>query len=127
MEIFEEMLESDECLEKFKVTKKMPAIQIPAVTQIIRNYRDQSERVVPVDPQLMFQRALSLTNSSAIKNITFDECLATELYRVALSLFDENGFMRTPANADQQSSRRRDVGWSTNTSFESIITSYKES
>lgn len=48
----------------------------------------------------MFQRALNLAHAGNDNEITIDECLRTELYRVSLSMFDEKGFMRTPTKAD---------------------------
>ena len=50
-------------------------------------------------PQLLFQRALNLASSEEV-NVTLHECLSYELYPVAMSIFDNNGFMRQAAKAD---------------------------
>ena len=98
LELFDAMLESEESLKKFKITKKMLAKQMPAANPVIST---SSECIrVPVDPQLMFQRALNLAHASNDNDIIIDKCLSTELYRVSLSIFDKNGFMRTPIKAD---------------------------
>ena len=47
-----------------------------------------------VDPQLLFQRALNFA-SSGVVNTTLEECLRYELCPISMSLFDENGYMRT--------------------------------
>ncbi len=52
-----------------------------------------------MDPNLLFQRALSLASSPDVDS-TLEDCLRYELSSLPLSLFDESGFMRSNTKAD---------------------------
>lgn len=74
------------------------SVQIPAKF-ISKTVAKNGMSKVIADPQLLFQRALNLASSEE-EIVTLHECLSYELYPVALSLFDEKGFIRQSAKAD---------------------------
>ena len=75
-------------------------MQIPAkfISKTVQKFSMGNLQQVP-RPQLLFQRALNLASSEEV-NVTLHECLSYELYPVAMSIFDNNGFMRQAAKAD---------------------------
>ena len=74
------------------------AVQIP-VKFITKAAEKNGMGKLIADPQLLFQRALNLASCEEV-SVTLHECLSYELYPVALSLFDDNGYMRQPIKAD---------------------------
>ena len=81
---------------KFTITKASLVVQIPAKEF---GPKDSISKTAQIDPQLFFQRALSLV-SSGTTDLDLETCLQYELCPIVLSLFDENGFIRSVAKAD---------------------------
>ena len=81
---------------KFTITKASLAVRIPAKEF---GPKDSIFETAQIDPQLCFQRALSLV-SSGTTDLDLEICLQYELSPITLSLFDENGFIRSVAKAD---------------------------
>ena len=73
------------------IKKKDLAIQIPSKSVI---KVAEFSMGTYVDPQLLFQRALNFA-SSGVVNTTLEECLRYEICPISMSLFDENGYMRS--------------------------------
>ena len=93
---------STENLKTFTIKKADLAVQIPKAKEVLpiaSTIGKLAKYLQNIEPQLYLQRILILANSN--KKVDFEDCLAKyELCVVAPSMFDNNGFMRTPKKAD---------------------------
>ena len=82
----------------FTIPKAALAVQMPKTSVM----KSKLTKVDQMDPNLLFQRALSLASSPDVDSTLEDcmYCLRYELSSLPLSLFDESGFMRSNTKAD---------------------------
>ena len=72
------------------ILKSALAVQMPKSSVL----KSSVAKVEQMDPNLLFQRALSLASSPDV-DTTLEDCLKYELSSLPLSLFEESGFMRS--------------------------------
>ena len=82
-----------------KIPKETLVKQFPSTAVISNRNKDNLKDASVLDPNLLFQRALSLSTSSEL-DLTLEKCLAYELSPYPLSIFDECGFLRSGNKAD---------------------------
>ena len=61
---------------------------------------DSSSKKDAIDPNLLFQRALALADTVGADTVGLEECLRYELSSKPMSLFDDDGFMRSNDKSD---------------------------
>ena len=83
-----------------KILKLSLAVQIPSSnSKKVAGANVASALITQIDTQLLFQRALNFANDGD-SDTSLEEVLEHELFPVSLPIFDKNGFMRSPVQAD---------------------------